>query len=199
MKITIVIILSTVFFMLSGSVPTCPFSSPWESLALSESYVPQNEKFIHIGGGFFAHFNSQNGIIANQENGCSGAIRFRLKSLGWESRFVYLPEGDFSINLHSGEDIELYMVRLDYVEIPGSGRPLYRLTAVSGEIRAVLISDSPASNISNSPHLEGILILIRGGDYSVSKVRITGRNEYDAERHLNRVVDAASDFSNSDI
>ncbi len=200
MKIAAAIILSAVLTVVSGPVHKCPESSPWESLALSASYVPENEKFIHIGGGYFAHFNGQTGIVGEPGNDSSGSIRFHLESLGWESRFVYLPGGELSISLSSGEVLELTMEKLDYVEIPRSGRPLYRLTAVNEDIRAVFIADSPENDSSGTPHLEGILILKGGGaKYSVSKVSITGRNEYDAERHLNRVVDAASDFSNMDI
>jgi hypothetical protein len=194
MKFVLVMILSSLFTIVNSSDidPSKPFS--WESLSQSSSFVPENEKFIHIGGGYFAHFNAQTGIVSGQRKSSTGSIQFQLKSLGWESRFVYLPGGEFRVLLPSGRLLDLTLDKLDYVKDPRSGHTLYRLTASNNNTQAVLIADSPEKNYSGHLHLEGILMLIED-QVSVWNFRITGRNEFDAERHLNRVVDAASDFS----
>ena len=113
-----------------------------EVLALTEapSFVPECEKYIHIGGGFFSIFDTQTGVLSSSTG--DGTIRFSLEKLRWESTYVYLPEGPCRVRLPGADQIELNMDRLDYIEDHRTGRPLYRLVASGAGIRIALIADS---------------------------------------------------------
>jgi len=169
------------------------------ALADAPSFVPECEKYIHIGGGFFCTFDTQRGVLAAPGAGEDGALQFRLDGLRWESTYVYLPEGECNVRLPGGCVSELRMECLDYVEDPRTGRPLYRLVAAGAGMRVVLIADSPDPDNSSGPHLEGFLLVAQNTGRTVVGLRMRGRNECEAERHLNRVVYVRSDFSNADL
>jgi hypothetical protein len=156
------------------------------------SFVPDGENYIHIGGGFFSTFDLRTASVTQPEHSAQGSLRFRLRNLGWRSRYVYLPEGVCTVRLPDQSEIELDMEQLDYVKDPESGRALYRLVATGEEARVVLVGDSP-NPTATRPSLDGLLYVWTGSDHLVAEFHMTGRSETEAERHLNQVVFVRSD------
>lgn len=166
-------------------------------LASVGSYTPESENFIHIGGGFFSYFDRLNGRILAEGESVRN-IRFSLSGMGWESRFHYLPEGSVLVEGEDGTVAHYTMQRLEYIPDPEGSGSLYRLTAAVGGRRLVIICNSDYSGGAKAAVLEGeVLITDVSSQGSASSVpfRLTGRDEHNAERYLNRVVTAVSDFS----
>ena len=163
MKSVVVLIAISMTLMADPAAPlrTGAETAIYEAMAASPSHVPDNEKHIHIGGGFFATFDACRGSLEAAGGQGTGSIRFSLESLGWRSRFVYLPEGPCSLRLPDGQQYLLEMHQLDYVTEPETGRLCYRLMASGDGVEVVIIADSPEP-MATRPILEGT-VLIRGG------------------------------------
>lgn len=143
----------------------------------AEPCVPQEERFVHIGGGFFSYFDSRTGSLAGTTGRAVGTIRLELESLRSESRFVYLLEGFITVRTDGRRSRTIAMECLDYVWLPGSNEPAYRLV---GEGVVMIGIDKGVA----PPCFLGELYLRTGNRYERYAVSILGRCESDAERHL---------------
>ena len=177
-------------------------------LLLAPSFVPEEEIYTHIAGGYFSFFDSKTGQIRKssmiglpslEENlnlspKADGSVKIVLANLGYESRFVYLPEGDLIFSNGSG-DIEIFnLKKLDYVQMPGSDIPAYRLSAVNPENnrKASLIAAAVGTDV---PKLIGCLYIEEGVDLESFDIRIRGRNTNEAENHLCKKMEFVSNFT----
>jgi hypothetical protein len=205
MKMAIILVMVSLILSTDSQIPESRSVSvneavvmdgmPLENLGCIPAYVPPNENHIHIGGGFFATFNSMSGSIG-VAGASAGSIEFNLETLGWESRFVYLPGGTLYIGLNDGTELEFSLQRLEYIPKPSGDESYYRLSSTSEDKAAVLICDVQNAGGSGSPVLTGGLILSHaGGSTETYMFKLGGRDEYAAERHLNRVIYVVSDFS----
>jgi len=178
-------------------------------LLSAPSFVPVEELYIHIAGGYFSFFESKTGQIrkssmiglpsSKRENldgtaKVSGSLKIVLSKLGYESRFVYLPEGELILSKGS-KDAEIFnLKKLDYVQIPGSDIPVYRLSAVNPENnrKVSLIATAYGTDI---PKLIGNLYIEDNDDLESFDIRICGRNAYEAESHLWKKIEIVSQFT----
>lgn len=173
------------------------------------SFVPEKEIYTHIAGGYFSFFDSKTGRIRKssmidftplkQENLDSiakvpGSLKIVLSKLGYESRFVYLPEGKLILSRGLKDDEIFNLKKLDYVQIPGSIIPAYRLSAVNPENnrKASLITTAHGTDV---PVMMGNLYIEDKTDIESFDIRIYGRNANDAESYLCKKMEIVSDFT----
>ncbi|MCK4542287.1 MAG: hypothetical protein KAU17_08645 [Spirochaetales bacterium] len=178
-------------------------------LLLAPSFVPEEEIYTHIAGGYFSFFDSKTGRIRKssmiglpplkRENldstvKASGSLKIVLSNLEYESRFVYLLKGELILSKGS-KDAEIFnLKKLDYVQIPGSDIPAYRLSAVNPENnrKASLIATAHGTDV---PKLIGSLYIEDNNDLESFDIRIYGRNTNEAESHLCKKMEFVSDFT----
>jgi hypothetical protein len=176
----------------SGSVPSVTQLDSVPEVLEAPSYVPAEERFIHIAGGFFSYFDQRPGTLADEAGQPAGSVSFELDKLCHESRFVYLPTGDITIRDKHGDARCFAMERLDYVQLPDSDLPAYRL---AGEGATLVVTDSGRE----APCLTGDLYVNVSGGYERYTVLIHGRSENDAERHLWQKIERATTTSPDEI
>lgn len=182
-------------------------------LLSAPSFVPEEELYIHIAGGYFSFFESKTGQISKSSmiglpsskredlDGTakvSGSLKIVLSKLMYESRFVYLPKGKLIISKGS-KDIEIFnLKKLDYVRIPGSDIPVYRLSAVNPENnrKASLIATAYGTDV---PRLIGNLYIEDNNNLESFDIRIYGRNENEAEGHLWKKIEIVSQFTSDQV
>jgi hypothetical protein len=223
-------ILSTVLFVIFSSVGiTGPLFTPGSlpttsivdvrdlnsgnrevrELLLAPSFVPEEETYTHIAGGYFSFFDSKTGRIRKSSMIClsslkrenmdstakaSGSLKIVLSNLGYESRFVYLLEGELILSKGS-KDAEIFnLKKLDYMQIPGSDIPAYRLSAVNPENnrKASLIATTHGTDV---PKLIGSLYIEDNAGIESFDIRIYGRNAYEAESHLCKKIEFVFQFT----
>jgi len=166
----------------SGSIPPVNQVPSVPEVLDAPAYLPAEERYIHIAGGFFSYFDRKPGALADQAGQPAGSVCFGLDELYHESRFVYLPKGDIAIRDERGRVRCFAMERLDYVRLPDSDVPAYRL---AGEGATLVVTDSGRE----APCLIGDLYVKESGGYERYTVSIHGRGENDAERHLWRKIE----------
>jgi hypothetical protein len=182
-------------------------------LLSAPSFVPEEELYIHIAGGYFSYFESKTGRtskpnivslpnskqeFSNTTAKDSGSIKIVLSKLGYESRFVYLPKGKLIFS-NGSKDNEIFILnKLDYVQIPGSDTPVYRLSAVNPENnrKASLITTPIGTDV---PRLIGNLYIEDNNNLESFDIRIYGRNENEAERHLWKKIEIVSQFTSDQV
>ena len=221
MRFTEIIAIVVLIIILTGSTSEL-FSDKlinnYDILLNSPSYVPEEEAYIHIAGGFFSVFEGKGGVIIcsekqiNQglpkawetitytESNC-GYIKMKLHRLEYTSRFVYKPEGNLIIQIPGQESKCFSMEKLDYVDVTGSLEPCYRLSG------SLLDCDGTENNLikaqlicfavgETSPVLYGGLYLTDSSDKVVCyPIRIYGRGGNEADNHLHKVIARVSQFS----
>ncbi len=193
-------------FYAPGSLSTAAIVS---ELILAPSFVPEEEIYTHIAGGYFSVFDAKTGRIrksstiglpplkqGDQDSAVkdSGSLKIVLSNLEYKSRFVYLPEGKLILSKGS-EDAEIYnLKKLDYVQIPGSVVPAYRLSAVNPENnrKASLITTTHGTDV---PVMIGKLYIEDNTGIDSFDIRICGRNANEAESHLCKKMEFVSDFT----
>jgi len=182
--------------MLSGSFSPGGWDSQFKyaSLLTAPSYIPPEEAYTHIGGGFFSVFDSRMGTF----NKGAGAVIMQLKKLYHSSLFVYRPKGDLVLRFSNGDSWCFSMEKLDYVASEDNGIPLYRIRLFPQEgchsdvLMACFIGSATAES---SPKLEGELYILRtNSPWEVMDIRIAGRNELRADNHLYKVVAAVTEL-----
>jgi hypothetical protein len=146
------------------------------------SYLPAEERFVHIAGGFFSYFDRRPGSLIDGGGRTAGIVSLELDALRHESRFVYLPEGSITLRDERGNLRCFTMERLDYVRLPGSDAAAYRLSADG----AVLVATDSGRE---APCLHGELYVQSGSGYECYSLSVRGRSENDAERHLWRKIE----------
>ena len=205
-------------FFIPGSISTAAIVDVSEldggyrevrELLLAPSFVPEEEIYTHIAGGYFSIFDSKTGRIRKsrmkdlpplkQENlnsavKDSGSLKIVLSKLGYESRFVYLLEGKLILSTGSKDDEIFNLKKLDYVQIPGSVVPSYRLSAVNPENnrKASLITTTLGTDV---PVMIGKLYIEDNTGIESFDIRICGRNANEAESHLCKKMEFVSDFT----
>ena len=206
-----------IIFMISGEITAAVADEGMDLVSIMEapSYVPKEEAYIHIAGGFFSVFDGQKGKVfsaaytadelavkrqneLNMDRQTCGSVKMKLSRLEYCSRFVYRPEGALSVEI-AGETQNFAMVKLDYVAFSDSKEPFYRLSGTSGSAEAGRNSEAGLiCYVENSsrPILYGILcIRYESGAVSCYPVRICGRGENEAEKHLSKVITSLSCFT----
>jgi len=176
------VIAATATLSLNGSVCASFRVSGVPEVLKAPSFLPANERFVHIGGGFFSYFDQKPGSLVYYNARSAGTMSFELNALRHESRFVYLPEGTITLRDDRGNLRCFALERLDYVRLPGSEVPAYRLT---GEDITLVATDSGHA----APSLAGELYVRSGHTYECFTISIRGRNEKEAERHLWRKIE----------
>jgi hypothetical protein len=141
------------------------------------SYLPAEERFVHIAGGFFSYFDRKPGSLVNTTGRIAGTLCIELDGLRRKSRFVYLAAGFITLRDKRGDPQRFTMKCLDYVRLPGSSVAAYRLT---GEGVTLVATDSGRE----APSLAGELYVQTSDGYECYTVSIRGRSENEAERHL---------------
>ena len=179
----LVIVVAMVNVSGTASPPT-PVSGIPEVLE-APSYLPAEERFVHIAGGFFSYFDRKPGSLVDTTGRTAGTVCFELDGLRHESRFVYLPEGSITLRDDRGDLRCFTMERLDYVRLPGSNVPAYRL---AGEGATIVATNSGRE----APSLVGELYVQAGDGYECYTISIRGRSESEAERHLWRKIERVS-------
>lgn len=180
--IGLILILVAAMVNVSGTIlPLSPVSGVPEVLE-ALSYLPAEERFIHIAGGFFSYFDCKPGSLVDTTGRIAGIIRFELDELRHESRFVYLPEGSIYLRDERGNLRCFAMERLDYVRLPGSNVAAYRL---AGDGATLIATDFGRE----APCLVGELYVQAGDGYECYTISIQGRRENEAERHLWRRIE----------
>ena len=183
---------TAVFFIILISIPLALIAEPItsaEELYMKPSFIPAEEAYTHIAGGFFSVFESRVGRAESEDGGDPGSCCIQLKKLNYQSKFVYLPEGDIILKNESGSETVFKMEKLDYVEADG-GLPYYRISCSGG--RAYLIC---YATVSTSPVLYGtFLVVSETGAESRYNIRISGRNENRADNHLHKVIAAVTEL-----
>jgi len=178
-----------------------------QELVSAPSYVPEEELYTHIAGGYFSSYDMKTGQFRNSEimelpelksvdfswyDKADGSIKIILTGLKYESRFVYLPEGELILTDGSGNEKIFSLKKLDYVQIEDSDIPVYRLSARDQKDNmATLISTSVGIEI---PSLVGTLYVENEEDIESYLVRICGRNNFDQENHLCKKIENVSHF-----
>jgi hypothetical protein len=184
-----------------------------EQWYLSPSFLPEQEPYVHIAGGFFSVFGGRVGslfpcredLLSERQNSyqaycrkneCCGSLCIKLKKLKYSSRFVYLPEGEIILNIENSQKVSFTMQKLDYVSsYDDDGFLYYRIYCRSSgnyETNAYLVCFATEST---SPVLFGFFIIL--SDTGIEKkfaVRIGGRNENQAENHLQKVIVAVTEL-----
>lgn len=156
------------------------------------SYVPAEERFIHIAGGFFSHFDGKTGSLTDPAENPAGSVCIELDELCHESRFVYLTTGTIVVRDGRGHTRRFALKRLDYVRLPGSDLPAYRLT---GEGATLVVTDSD----HEAPCLSGDLYVQENAGYEHYTVSIQGRSVTEAEIHLWRKVERVTTPKAGDV
>lgn len=164
-------------------------------LISAPSFVPDEELYTHIAGGYFSSFDMKTGQFWNSESVKKEkrSIRIELSYLYYDSRFVYLPEGELILSKGSQNDEIYSLKKLDYIQIEGSNIPSYRLKAVNLKNNkvATLISTSIGTEI---PIMIGTLYVENNKKIESYEVRICGRNNFDQENHLCKKIETVSHF-----
>lgn len=174
------------------AVDSITHSPDYSALLEAPSYVPAEERHTHIAGGFFSYFDSKTGYLSDFAGRAAGSVRFVLEDLGYESRFVYLPQGDISITDRRGRVRIFAMERLEYVRLPDSDLPAYRL---SGDGVALIMTDTQG----DVPSLKGELFVKRALGNERYLVSIHGRSLIEAESHLCKKMEDVSGFSYEEV
>ena len=209
-KAAAVIIAGMLF--VGGTVPNGEFStgSELENLYRSSSYIPEEEAYTHIAGGFFSVFEGRIGKIYAggditgtacidkklSEDALRGSSSIKLNKLRYESRFKYLPEGEIVLNRNDGAEYSFSMKSLDYVDCKDI--PFYRLTLSPGINCPADIQNAYLicyATVSSRPYLYGILSVTtktqRPDNYYL---RISGRDENQADVHLYKKIAAVTEL-----
>jgi hypothetical protein len=198
-----------IFISTFGSVESPVGSlSQIQELVSAPSYVPEEELYTHIAGGYFSSYDMKTGQLRNSEtlelpvlksddfsrdDKTDGSIKIVLTGLKYDSRFVYLPEGELILTDGSGNKKIFSLQKLDYIQIEDSDIPAYRLSAIDQkDNEATLISTSVGTEI---PSLVGTLYVESKEGFESYSVRICGRNNFDQENHLCKKIENVSHFS----
>jgi len=218
MKITEIIAVTALIIFFTGSSSEIILDTSianYDTLLYSDSYVPDEEAYIHIAGGFFSVFEGKGGIIIGSDyyNGNSlpkdyetetfkesncGYIKMKLQKLEYTSRFVYRPKGNLIIRIPGYEANNFAMEKLDYVNAPGYSDPCYRL---SGSLLNNMGKLSKAQLIcfavggSNPVLCGGLYITDSKNEVTCYPIRISGRRDNEADNHLHKVIARVSHFS----
>jgi hypothetical protein len=221
MRFTEIIAIVVLIILLTGSTSEM-FSDKivnnYDILLNSASYVPEEEAYIHIAGGFFSVFEGKGGIIINSENQINmglpkaqetftytesncGYIKMKLHRLEYTSRFVYRPEGNLIIQIPGQESMCFSMEKLDYVDVTGSLEPCYRLSGSlldcegteNNLIKAQLICFAVGG--SNPVLCGGLYLTDTSGKVVCYPIRISGRRGNEADNHLHKVIAKVSHFT----
>jgi len=186
----------------------------FEQWCFSQSFVPEEEVYVHIAGGFFSVFEGRVGSIyqgkkdllsewQDYSSYCSerrhcGSICMKLKKLRYSSRFVYLPEGEIVLQGEDAQKVSFTMQKLDYVLSGDDDSVYYRIHCLPsvdcepGLNSAYLICFATENP---TPVLFGFFCLL--SDTGIEKsfaVRIGGRNENRADNHLQKVIVRATEL-----
>jgi hypothetical protein len=187
-----VVLGGVIVLCLSGSFSQPIYDSfvEYPALLTAPSCVPPEEAYVHIGGGFFSVFESRVGKFGGSE----GSVILRLRKLYHSSRFCYRPEGEMILRSSRGGTFCFSMERLDYVEPKNQETLFYRLRLFPKEgcrsevLMACLIC---SATVEASPKLTGTLYIVMiNGSVEVVEIRITGRSENQADKHLHKVIAA---------
>jgi len=220
MKITEIIAVAALIILLTGSsseIISDTSIADYNTLLYSDSYVPDEEAYIHIAGGFFSVFEGKGGIVFNSQkqfNLClpraedapsniksnCGYIKMKLDRLEYTSRFVYKPIGNLVIQIPGKEPKCFTMEKLDYVYVPGHIEPCYRLSGLLSDcdkpeiiIKSQLICFAEGGR---NPVLYGGLYITDSSEKVLCyPIRISGRRENAADNHLHKVIARVSHFS----
>ena len=220
MRLKEFIVITILIILLTGSsseIISNQLTYNYNILINSNSYVPEEEAYIHIAGGFFSVFEGIGGIVFNskkQFNLClpksedspshiksnCGYIKMKLDRLEYTSRFVYKPMGNLVIQIPGKEPKCFTMEKLDYVYVPGHIEPCYRLSgSLSDCAKPEIIIKSQLICFAEG----GINPVLYGGLYITDSsekvlcypIRIRGRRENEADNHLHKVIARVSYFS----
>ena len=146
-------------------------------LLTAPSYLPADELFIHIAGGFFSCFEGRRGFLSDRAGNPCGTLSFRINELRQESHYVYVVEGTMTVQDEAGL-VQCYaMHRLDYVRLPDSDHPAYRLGGDGATLVVIAL-------VSAAPCLIGQLFVSNTRGYEFFAISMRGRDESEAERHL---------------
>ena len=179
-----------------------------QELISAPSFVPEEELYTHIAGGYFSSYDMKTGecidserlelpalnlVVIEKNTGDKGSVKIILTELNYSSRFVYLPKGELILVNGSGEKEIFSLEKLDYVQVEGSEIPAYRLSAenLQNNKNATLISTSIGTEI---PQLVGTLYVEINKKVVSYEVRICGRNNFDQENHLCKKIESVSNF-----
>ncbi len=183
-----------------------------EKLCQSYSFIPEEEAYTHIAGGFFSVFEGRVGKIFKESKTLSGESLFNqvdnsqnigcvcmsLKKMGYNSRFNYKLEGKLTVSFSDGNKQSFSMSEIDYIDSAHKDLPFYRISFMPAAGSNHEISEAyfiSCASVSSKPSLYGLLVIIREDHWPVNYyVRISGRNELDADVHLHKVIQAVSDF-----
>lgn len=162
-------------------------SADMDALINQASFIPGEEAYVHIAGGFFSVFESRVGRTYATDQ-CIGSICMKLNKLKYSSQFVYHPEGKIVLKTGVQDKVSFDMSKLDYIQYGIDNSLCYRLACKD----AVLIC---AATGKHSPILEGQLFLISDNTIKEScTIRIAGRGENEADNHLHKVIARISEF-----
>ena len=142
LSVAVVILISTV-----GRFETPTIINDVRELISAPSFIPEEELYTHIAGGYFSSYDMKNGQFqksdkvnlpnfehAEQVNvKGKNSIKIILSNLYYDSRFVYLPEGELILSKGTKDEEIFSLNKLDYVQIAGSDIPAYRLSAENKE------------------------------------------------------------------
>lgn len=146
------------------------------------SYIPAEERYVHIAGGFFSYFDRKFGTVTDGNDRCRGTVCIEIDGLQQDSRFGYQTEGFIIFRDDRGNLRSFALERLDYVRLPGSDVPAYRLAGQGGILVAMDCGRAP-------PSLVGELYVREGSGYECFTISIRGRSENEAECHLWRMIE----------
>jgi len=218
MRITEIIAVAALIILFTASsseIISDTSNADYDILLYSDSYVPDEEAYIHIAGGFFSVFEGRGGIVIGsdyynnnslpmdyetetfKESNC-GYIKMKLQKLEYTSRFVYRPKGNLIIRIPEDDATSFSMEKLDYVKVPGHSEPCYRLSGSlldnTGKVnKAQLICFAVGG--SNPVLCGGLYITDSKDKITCYPIRISGRRDNEADNHLHKVIARVSHFN----
>lgn len=179
------------------------------------SSLPKEELSMHIGGGFFSVYEARHGCIYALDStalpkGVGDAFLYKeqhepigelvmvVQRLRSDSPYVYAIDGFVKVSVDGTEQI-FSMDRIDYVYDSKDEHLYYRLTCtpLSGCDNSICQVYLLCYNCGqNQPVLVGsVWYISQEGALEASYLFfITGRNELDAERHLEKKIAMATTY-----